>query len=870
MKNPSNSRLAAQNSRLLREALPSLILGPGAGGRGKQIRKTLRNHLPFLVIMPLIIIALTWPTFAHVFDRDGFWLVNDNGDANMLFWDAWYFERLITGRADYYFTDLLFHPAGVSLAFHNFSLPHMALMAALKTFLPPAKAYNLTYLLLAFLNAAAGYVYLNYLFRDKWIALFGAAVFGTGAFIIFRPAHTNIAFIATIPLALYFLHRGLQEKRPRLMLIAGAVFGATAFIGMYTLVCLLVMLGFYLLYFTLKNWKDRRFWLNLGLFLMVLAGFLFLRFYPMLTDPQGLSGALAKNEGKEIGNDLIFNFVNFHHPLTYPILADLFPRLMTNDGWENVVFLGYIPLLLVALAIAKSKNRRRLLPWLILALTFLILRLGSSLTINATNYANIILPKYYLTEALPFLFKPFWAVDNFHAGALLPFAVLSCFGLMTLAQAMPARRLLILLLTCLVAFEYYQEQRPFTLPEGRLDFIDWLGQEDEEESIRLINLPTGSPNSKIYAFYQTFNGYPHAEGRPTRTPARAFDYIEANLLLREWRSGKVYNCLPSNIDEFIAAQAQLLDDGFTHIVLHHDRIHAERIAPNFVTLRAAYSDEFVSIYHIEDLRDICNYTPTFRNQDGIQLFQTVEENAVLPLHRFSLLSIFPGPYYDSQAEQYYHAFMYSLRDSIPVSEDDIYAESSPTAAGQGSGPQAALTSNSVVLSISNPGATDQYLIDNYSAWLARHFNSCGSLIDLETAVIEYFLRPGFPCQLALSDAPFAVEYDNGIQLGNLLADINEDKLDLYLIWERLPPAAHAFSVQLFDDSGNKAGNRDFVFHHDPLGRYQIDLSALPPGEYSARLVVYNYDAGNSLPGILLSSQTRFNRELEFFQFRIAP
>ncbi len=833
-----------------------------------EIRNSLRNHLPFLVVMPLILIALTWPTIARVFDREGFWLVQSNSDANMLFWDAWYFERLIAGRADYYYTDLLFHPAGVSLAFHNFSLPHMALMAALKTIFPPAKAYNLTYLLLAFLNAAAGYLYLNYLFRDKWIALFGTVVFGAGAFIIFRPAHTNIAFIATIPLGLYFLHRGLLESRLRLMLIAGAVFGATAFIGMYTLVCLLIMLGFYLLYFTLKNWKDRRFWLNLGLFLVVLAGFLFLRFTPMLTDPQALSGALAKNEGKEVGDDLVFNFVNFHHPVTYPILAELFPQLMTNDSWENVVFLGYIPLLLVALAIAKGKSRRRLLPWLILALLFLTLRLGSYLTLNGTEHNNIILPKYYLTEALPFLFKPFWATDNFHAGALFPFAALSCFGLLTLAQWIPARRrgLVILLLTGLTAFEYYQEQRPFTLPEGRLDFIDWLRQEEQDEPVRLINLPAGATHSKVYAFYQTFNGYPHAEGRPTRTPASAFDYMEANLLLREWRAGKVHNCLPGNIDEFRAAQEQLLDDGFTHIVLHYDRHHIERVAPNFVTLRAAYRDEFVSIYRIEGLDETCS-TPALLNQAGIQLFQTVEENAVLPLHGFSLLSIFPGPYYDSDV--YYHAFMYSLRDSIPVSEDDIYAEPSPTAAGQNSDPPAALTSNSVILAVSNPGATDQYVIDNYSAWLARHFNSCGRLIDTATAVIEYFLQPGFPCQLALSDAPFAVHYDNGIQLGNLLAAVNEDKLDLHLLWKRLPAEAHALSVQLFDAAGNKAHNQDFVFHRDPLGKYEIDLSALAPGAYSARLIVYNYDAGLSQPGILLSSQTRFDRELEFMQFRIA-
>ncbi|MCY3781280.1 MAG: hypothetical protein OXG78_13285 [Chloroflexi bacterium] len=839
-----------------------------------KLRRALRHHLPFLIIMPLIIIVMTWPTIIRVFDREGFWLAQHNIDSNMLFWDAWYFERLITGRADYFFTDLLFYPEGVSLAFHNFSLPHMATMAALKTIFPSAKAFNLTFLLLTFLNAAAGYNYLNYLFRDRWVALFGAVVFGTSAFVMDRPAHSNIAFIATIPLSLYFLHRGLLEGSLRFMAIAGGLIGATAFIGMYTLVCLLIMFGFYFAYFAMVKWRERAFWLNGGLLLIVTAGFLLLRFYPMLADPQGLSGALSKNEGREIGKELLGYFINYHHPVIQPLLAALFPGLrpieLVNGGWHNVVFLGYVPLLLVALAFARSESRRRLLPWMILALPFLILRLGSSLTFNAAHYPDIILPKYYLTEALPHLFRPFWATDNFHAGTLFPFAALACCGLMALMRSIPGKRkgFFILVLTGLVAFDYYIEPSPFVLPKGRLDFIEWLGQQEDQESIRLINLPTGARNSKVYGFYQTYNGYPHAEGRPTRHPSSAFDYMESNLLLRNWRGNKTYNCLPGNQSDFIAAQAQLLDDGFTYILLHHDLINHWTVAPNFVNIPAAYSDEYVSIFRVEDLDESCNFTPTLWNQDDIRLFQTVEEKAIIPLHQFSLLSIFPGAYYDSVDERYYYAFLYSLRDSIPVHEEDIYGVSSGTADSQDSSPRAALTSNSVVLSVSNPGATDQYVIDNYSAWLARHFNSCGRFIDTETVVIEYFLRPGFPCELALDDAPIAVHYDNGIQLGNLLAAVNEDKLDLHLLWKRLPPSAHAFSVQLFDAAGNKAYNQDFVFHHDTLGDYEIDLSTLTPGTYDVKLIVYNYDTGVSLPGTVLSSRTRFDRELEVTRISI--
>ena len=483
---------------------------------------------------------MTWPAFPQIFDTERFWLVRQNIDANMLFWDAWYLKLLLAGQADFYYTDLLFHPTGVSLAFHNFSLPHMIVFAGLQAIMPASNAFNATFLLLSFSTAAAGYIYLCYLFRDKWVALFGAVVFATGAFILTRPAHPNIAFIATIPLSLYFLHRGLLEVRLKFLLIAGALIGATAFIGMYTLVCLLIMLLAYLLYFGWQGWNRRVFWVHIFLMLLVIGGFLVLRFYPMLADPQGISGALAKNTGRESGKDLLGYLVNTQHPITYPILSALFPIAPFDHNWSNVVFLGYIPMLLAAVAFIRSRNRRRLLPWLALALGFLILRLGSYLTLNGIDYPNIVLPKHFLTQAIPYLFRPFWAVDNFHAGALFPFAVLACYGLARVLRAMPSKRRLIavLILTGATAFEYYEAQAPGVVPAERLDFIRWLRGEPDQDSIRLIHLPFGTQKHKVYGLYQTYNGYPHAAGRPTRTPTTAFDYINSNYILSAWNRGR--------------------------------------------------------------------------------------------------------------------------------------------------------------------------------------------------------------------------------------------------------------------------------------------------------------------------------------------
>ena len=821
-----------------------------------RLRGALIEHLPFLVLIPLLLLAMTWPTIIQVFDGSGFWLVQHNIDANMLFWDAWYFQRMLAGQADLLFTDLLFHPQGVSLAYHNFSLPHMALLSLLQLFMPADNAFNLAYLLLVGAVAASGYVYLHYLFRDRWLACFGVIVFALCGFVLARPAQIHISFIATIPLSLYCFHRAVAEDRPRLALLAGAITGATAYIGLYTLVSLLIMLGCYVVAFARRRWRSRRYWLLAALMAGCTVAIALPRLAPMLSDAAALSGAMSKNADLEIGTDLMWHFVNFKHPSLGPLLTSLLP-IVDRPGWDRVVYLGYIPLALLCLALWQRKTRSLALPWLGLALIFLVLRLGSVLTVNSTRYEHIRLPKYYLTELLPQVFQAFWTPDIFHGGALLPLAVLACLGMTALTRRLPAkyRSPLILCLSLALAYEAYQTQQPFIMPQGRLAFIDWLKTEEDQQSIHLINLPIGGQHAKLYAFYQTYNGYPHAEGRPTRAPATAYDYIDANLLLRHWRAGSAYNCMPGREGMFIAAQSQLLADGFTHIALHHDRMSRESIAANFVSLSAAYHDDFVSVYRLADLDESCQLSallspralPSLQAAVG-QLTMPETTSAILSIHSFS------------DGEQSYAAVLYSQNGITPLPRQDSVGDSEYATS--------ALNSADIIVFVYDPQAADAQLSRAYRRWLAGQFDSCGRAVDSASAVIELFMRRGFPCELALGEAPFSVDYDNGIRLGNLLAEFQGDQLELALLWERLPAEPHAISAQLFDSAGQKAHGQDFVFHRDALQRQTIDLASLPPGRYKLKLIAYNYESGVSLPGTVISREERFARELDVMRLRI--
>ncbi len=831
-----------------------------------------RDHLHFLIIVPLLIIVTTWTLAQNILDLNTVHLPPGQGDVFIELWDSWYSRLLLKGDADYYFTNFSFHPRGLSLAYHHLGIPHLLVFGALQALLPTTNAFFLTYLISVFFNACAGYFFLLYFLRDKWIALAGALIFALSPYFLPHISHPDHTIIATIPLALYALHRGITEHSRAWLFAAGAIAGFTAFIMMYIFACLFITMGVYTIYLALTRWRDKRFWRRVALTLLVAATIGIIRVYPMIADLNLLNVALAKNLGSSGSTDLLVFFVNPRHPLVQAGLKTLSaspPLPVPPDG-----YLGILPLALTLIGLRRPSSRRLMAPWLAMALIFMILRLGAELQIGGHVFSGLFLPKHYLDTIVPWLTKAFWDRAFFQIGILLPLAALSCYGLQTALASVPPRRrpLIIVPLAILIAVEYHQPP-PTGNPDYRESYpwIDWLAAEPDQDAIHLINLPMGRHHSKLYLYHQTLHGYPQVEGLAARTPEVAYDYIEANPLLSAWRADKTLYCLPYNRDNVIAAQQQLIADGFTHIILHPEPITTDELAANFYNLPPAYIDELVAIYRVNELHNICHEAENIALlvSGDRYINQNMTAAAPLPANAIAVLSLHPA---DQNAEQ-----LETLSATTVIAADQahlLFHKARPPAnelvpINQHRELTRARESKDAILFVYHPRASNEDLVETYRAWLASSFTNCGRVADSETAVIEYFLRPGFPCQLALDDAPLAVEYDNGVQLGNLLASLNEDKLNLHLSWKRLPSETHATSFQFFDAAGAKIHNQDFVFHHDALGRYEVDLSNLPPGTYSAKLIVYNYDAGASLPGLLLSSQTRFNRELEFMRFHIA-
>lgn len=597
--------------------------------------RLIRQHILFIVVVCSLTVIMMHPTVSYMLDDTAIYISKDE-DVFMKFWDAWYLDELLAGRADYYFASNLFYPQGVDLSYHSFNLVHMGLMFIVKPFIGVFRAYHAVNLILIILTSLAGYVYLNYLFKDKYVSLLGAVLFGFTGQTLRYVAHPDLAFLATIPLALYFVERAMLERHRLFMVVAGVTIGFTIFIGFYIYVCLLMIIGLRILVFLLSssNYTNKTIWLNLVLLAVVVGAISLIRIYPMIVNSDELEFALRKDisigvtsEGR---SDLISYFSNYSNSLL-PFFDQLLGPSFKKDG--NFSYLGYTALFLSLFGLLHRNYRPKMIFWLLLFVIFFILRLGSVLTFNGEVYSNIILPKKFLNDLLPFIFQSFHISGHFQIGISLPLAIMASYG--TLALFEYGRRvpkiIIILLLIGLAMIETYSPVKSPPMPPEQLSFPNLLAT-SEDATGALINLPMGRVESKLYEFYQTINQLPQVEGLVSRTPSNAHDYIKNSPLLAAWQTNQYLSC-GDNFFYFYRDASKLLDDGFQFVVFHKT-LFEEPAYDVFEHLEPYYEDDYVRAYELETMIADCPLDEIQNELLGESLAINYFDNPLLVLHNF--------------------------------------------------------------------------------------------------------------------------------------------------------------------------------------------------------------------------------------------
>ena len=381
-----------------------------------------------------------------------------------------------------------------------------------------------------------------------------------------------------------------------------------------------------------------------------------------------------------------------------------------------------------------------------------------------------------------------------------------------------------------------------TTDRQQLGWIDWLKEEGSGADTRLIHLPMGRNQSKRYGYFQSLHGFPHAEGVAARTPGQSYKYIDSNLLLSAWRNDRAIVCGGENERAYMQAADRLRADGFTHIIHHDWTPDSNGAFASFARIPSVYDDRFARIYLVEDLRLACENPPALGASAALRAQASTQDRALWQVDSLAAITI-------------HRDALVTWRMPYSQMRADLASE------GRRAYLERLLNATAAVVLEDRKRARTDATARTYRDWLFQDFHRCGALEDAADGQREALLRHGYPCELVMSRSPLLIDYDNGARLGNLLLESRGRTIDLFFLWLGFADEMHSFSLQLLDAEGERVLGHDQIIEKRELAHYLIDASALPPGDYEAKLIVYNYATRKSVPGVIVRSRHAFQREV---------
>ena len=319
-------------------------------------------------------------------------------DAGTFVYYFWHLKEAVLGRADLYWSDHMFYPLGFNLILQDWS-PVVGMMALPFQSLGPIGAFNLQLLFAFALTGFFTYLLVYTLCRHRAMALLAGLLFAFCEFRVFKafvhgqPSQAHQEFI---PLYLLFVILFLSRARWRHALGAGICFFLATFTSPYQMVFLLLATPFFFFFFLHRRVAGEG--LKSGLkaggrrlvgFCIIAGGAALLLATPVIHAnwEAVLRGAPSLGAAKLPFTD-VFAFVQ-------PFIPE---RLFFLEE-TKCVFLGYSALALLLPAVFCWRRGTGAMPWLVLALFFFLVSLGSHLTVDEQRLFP--LPFFPLLQEVP-------------------------------------------------------------------------------------------------------------------------------------------------------------------------------------------------------------------------------------------------------------------------------------------------------------------------------------------------------------------------------------------------------------------------------------------------------------------------------------
>ncbi|MBE7550202.1 MAG: hypothetical protein HS126_03890 [Anaerolineales bacterium] len=554
----------------------------------------LPRHILLLLGYFLLAIILTWPTFLHLTTH----LPGDGGDDPALAWNLWWvkYALLNTGQNPFQ-TDFMFYPLGINLAFYTLTVLNAITALPLTLNFGVVTASNLH---LFFTFAAGGYgafLLARYVLAtaDRRVRslpvgpptavsksrgevsplppsppaplLLWTCAPLAGLFYAFASSKLfyvalgqfNIASSHWIPFAvLYILRTRRDPHHLKNAFMAGLFLTLQAWAELTYASFLLIFIALYWLYsildfrFSILDYKKLStirhppFPILPHLRAALILGFTFVLglspiLVQMLPDLQAEGDFLV--EGGGFADAFSADLLGFVIPTMHqPVLGNLISQtsIQAVDKGQHI-YLGFVLLGLLLVALFTGFRRAELRFWLVAALIFALLCLGPVIAIN--GYSTGLPGPFSLLQSLPF-FKGNRYPSRYSVMLLLSLSVIAAFALVQIgqwAQRQPSanRRpssifyLLSSILTLLFLFEHLA----IPLPQSDVRVpAAYQAIAADPEDFAVLDIPfawrngfriTGALTTQFMfgQFYQTAHQKRLLQGNTSRNPEFKFQYF---------------------------------------------------------------------------------------------------------------------------------------------------------------------------------------------------------------------------------------------------------------------------------------------------------------------------------------------------------
>lgn len=594
-----------------------------------------RDRLPLLLYLVMFIV-MTYPLVFHVHDS----LPVHNSDTFKALWQNWWLREGIVRGLDIHFSEFEFYPNGVDLSLDARRWTTFPLWTALYTVFGDPLAFNLVSLFGILFKAYGMYLLGLLHFRSRIPAWVAGAFYALAApTLILALRQPNSGATDWIPWLVLLLAYGLDRLRAGnemrktgiIMVIAGLCFSLNVYMHLRIAIFAMFIAGGYLLWFALayRLWALRWFWLAVGIFaasatissaplLMRVLGsdlYDFAIDRPVKTDPEGVVDLL--------------NLVKADHH--WPLNARQVIASLSGDqlevgclckGMSHVGIVGLVFALMGAVYIARFRRDQAV--WIVMAVLSMLLSFGVVFYVNG-RALDIYWTPYRLLEH-NFFFRALWHPFRMVNVFLFPFSVLVGYGLHSRLRTVKLdRREMFMLVMSVLALLYGTSLFPLAMQRfSRPAYVSALA---DLPSGAVIDVPMGHFPAKYYMALQGFHGRPMVEGMLPRTPAHAYDYINANPVLFGLRNLSRNRSAPQLTEaEWRAAVDALQRDGFRYVIAHRSVPRAvsrevwlpETIDELFVSTVPVYKDHYGAVY------DLAMWNGPFRF-DGPEGFQDLPD-----------------------------------------------------------------------------------------------------------------------------------------------------------------------------------------------------------------------------------------------------